>query len=265
MGSQLLWLDNPIALEPGLVGGKAAGLGQLCKLGARVPEGVVIPADAVMCIELEREVDSAIEAIVARAGRATMFAVRSSATVEDGHHASYAGMYKTILDVGPDEVMEAVEECRRSASSARINTYRNVLNRVDEAAAPVAVVIQRMLEPEVSGVCFTINPITGDPDEMIIEAAVGLGERVVGGEVTPDYYCLRLADGALLNFEPGDDSTDGAPLLSHGDRLLLCAEAKTVSESFGLPVDLEFAFAGGGLYLLQARPVTKVARRAVVA
>lgn len=265
MIENLFWLNSLVALDPRIVGGKAHGLAQLCKMGARVPDGLVIPGDVVLSEAIERELDEAVSIILAKCGPKTRFAVRSSSTVEDGVTASYAGMYKTLLDVAADQVAEAVADCRQSANSARINTYRNVLQRVDEATAPLAIVIQRMLEPSYSGVCFTVNPITGDTGEMVIEVAAGVGERLVGGAVTPDYYCMRLSDGRLACFEPGDDSTNGEPLLSEADRLLICTEAKTISESFGLPVDIEFAFADGELYLLQARPVTNIISRLEIA
>jgi len=265
MIENLFWLNSLVSLDPRLVGGKACGLAKLFKMGARVPEGIVIPADIAINEVIERELDEAITILLAKCGPSTRFAVRSSATVEDGVAASYAGMFKTVLDVGGDDVAMAVADCRQSAKSARIDTYRSVMKRADEATAPVAIVVQRMLNPSCSGVCFTINPITGDTDEMVIEVAIGVGERVVSGIVTPDYYCMRLTDGALLCFEPGEDSVNGEPLLSEGDRLLVCTEAKTVSESFGLPIDIEFAFAEDILYLLQARPITMAIKRVEIA
>jgi rifampicin phosphotransferase len=255
MTSRLLRLDGSLPLDHTIVGGKAIGLARLCALGANVPDGVVVPAGVCWSSALEGDIRHAVDSLAPAGEPMPRLAVRSSATVEDSLGASYAGMYKTVLCVAPDDVPAAVDACRRSACSARLRAYRHALTRASEEGARVAVIVQRMLQPDYAGVCFTADPVSCDPSKLVIEATRGLGDRLVGGAVIPDYYRLRLADGTLLHFVPGDDAA-AAPVLPDILLHVLWREAKRIGEALRCPVDLEFASMAGCLYLLQARPVT---------
>ncbi|RRO18282.1 pyruvate, water dikinase [Saccharopolyspora rhizosphaerae] len=226
------------ALE--LVGGKAAGLGELLKAGFRVPDGFCLTTRAHAAGEVpEREV---LEAH-ARLGGGPV-AVRSSATAEDRPDASFAGQQDTFLDVsGEQELLSAVHRCWDSLHSERAVAYREATGFAGDLH--MAVVVQRMVDAQVAGVLFTANPLTGRRSEVVVDAAPGLGDAVVDGSVTADHYVL-----------------DGTPPRSDGclDRDQLEALRKTgvrVQERFGAPQDVEWAIdRDGRLWLLQSRAVT---------
>src|SRR5260221_12434764 len=152
------------------VGSKAANLGDLLRAGFPLPEGVVMLDDG--------EPDPSEILQVLGGGP---FAVRSSAVAEDLADASFAGQYKTVLNVhGADAVREAIRHVRTSAASVRAQQYAAAHGL--SGSGGIAVLVQRMLAPEAAGVAFTADPVTGRRDEVVITAARGLGERVVSGE-----------------------------------------------------------------------------------
>ncbi|PZF80292.1 PEP/pyruvate-binding domain-containing protein [Jiangella anatolica] len=168
-------------------------------------------------------------------------AVRSSAADEDTAHASAAGQYETVLGVrGAAAVTKAVRTCWASAHSDRAVAYRD-----GAAAAPMAVIVQRLVEADVSGVLFT-------GDDVVIEASWGLGAGVVGGTVTPDAYRVG-ADGVVTR---AATHQRGRPVLDDGTANALARLGRRVEALLGGPQDVEWAIAGGELWLLQARPVT---------
>ncbi|MEV7624864.1 PEP/pyruvate-binding domain-containing protein [Actinoplanes sp. NPDC089786] len=201
-----------------VVGGKAAGLGELIRLGERVPDGFVITPSASSSDVLDA---------YARLGGGTV-AVRSSATAEDRADASFAGQYDSVLGVdGDDALLAAVEACRASLHGSRAVPYRSTRG-VPADDVHMAVVVQRMVDAEVAGVLFTADPVTGRRDAMLAEAAGGTG--VVDGTTTVD----RAA-------APAD----------------LAAVGERVQRHFGAPQDIEWARdRDGTLWLLQARPIT---------
>jgi pyruvate,water dikinase len=176
-------------------------------------------------------------------------AVRSSACAEDSDTASYAGQQETYLNVsGGDDVCRHVVDCWASFFSERALFYRARKGSLDDLR--MAVVVQQMVEPEKSGVLFTVDPVQRRRDQMIVEAIYGLGEHVVSGEATPDHYVVdrtgatkreHLANGGVL--EPSELTE-------------LAALGRSLEERFGAPQDVEWAIAGGRLFLLQSRPVT---------
>jgi phosphoenolpyruvate synthase/pyruvate phosphate dikinase len=215
-------------------GGKGANLGELISAGLPVPPGFCVTTGAyrraVAETGLAEAIDEALRDVrdddlasaeAASAGIGTLFedlplpdalaeaildayrslgvppvAVRSSATTEDLPGASFAGQQATSLNVrGGDELLGAVRRCWASLWSARAIAYRKRQGFHHERAA-VAVVVQRLVPAEVSGVLFTANPVTGARHELVINAALGLGEAVVGGLTTPDSFIL---DHATLN------------------------------------------------------------------
>ena len=259
------------ASDTSVFGSKAVGLGDAIRDGLPVPPGVALSGPIVEAVASEDEQAIAQVAEAIRDLRAPL-AVRSSAVDEDGKDASFAGQHLTLLNVpSVEEVPSAVRDIWWSANSDSAITYRQ---RVGLFTRPsVGVVIQTLLDPDVAGVMFTENPVTG-ADERVIEASWGLGEAVVAGLVIPDTYRVDRS-GQVLERTPGLKRTairslpDGGTVeedvpaelaeklsldddqLEQMNRLALRCE-----EVYGRARDIEWAFAGGTLYLLQCRAVT---------
>ena len=260
------------ASEESLFGAKAVGLGDAIRAGLPVPSGVALSGSIVDAIASDDEAAVARMDDAVRALRAPL-AVRSSCVDEDGAQASFAGQHLTLLNVpGADEVSSAVREIWWSANSDSAITYRQRVGLFTQPS--VGVVVQSLLDPDVAGVMFTTNPVTG-ADERVIEATWGLGEAVVDGRVIPDQYRVersglvleRMAgrkDVAIRTLPDGgtrDEQVDPAFVerLCLGDDELqqLNALAGQCEQIYGPGRDIEFAFAGGELFLLQCRAVTR--------
>ncbi|HEY3034966.1 MAG TPA: PEP/pyruvate-binding domain-containing protein, partial [Streptosporangiaceae bacterium] len=174
----------------------------------------------------------------------------SSGSAEDLPGASFAGQYESVLGVdGVDAVAEAVVRCATSARSERVAAY--AAGRMGDAgpAGPrMAVLIQAMVQAEAAGVAFTADPVTGDRDEVLVSAVRGLGERLVGGETTPDEW--RVRDGQARRVAGPEGAIDAQ------DAARVGALAAAVEAAFGQPQDVEWAIAGGELFVIQARPIT---------
>jgi pyruvate,water dikinase len=276
----LLWLGDPKSFDAALVGGKAANLSRLARLYYRVPDGFSLPVtvmDEAHPLDLRDEILCAISDLMA-CHRLSEFsaAVRSSAVDEDGITASFAGQHETYLNiVGADAIIQAVTRCWESAHSERALEYRRKQGLSIEHVQ-IAVLVQQLVASDVSAVVFSANPITGNRDEIVINASWGLGESIVGGTVTPDTFILRKSDLAVVQRVISDKQrmTVSAPEGTHEvgvPRFLRnttslndeqCIEmAKltlTLEATMELPVDVECAYAGGELYLLQCRPITRL-------
>lgn len=202
-------------------------------------------------------------------------AIRSSATAEDTAEFSFAGMFESFLNVeGADEVARRVRSCWASTFHARVLYYR-VKNGM-AAEMPVAVIVQRMIESEKAGVMFTVDPATRDPRLMVIEAAWGLGEVVVLGQVTPDHYVLdkdslalrsrvvnrkaflltRRGDEPTVRVDLSGDPRENAAVLGDVELRALGELGRETEAHYGAPQDIEFAVADGTIYLTQTRPIT---------
>ncbi|MPZ73357.1 MAG: hypothetical protein GEU74_09020 [Nitriliruptorales bacterium] len=217
------------------MGAKAANLGELIHAGFDVPEGFVGTGECD---------DELIEA--ARRWGDVPLAVRSSSAAEDLPDASFAGQYESVLDVrGPDDLAAALRRVRASVTTERVRHYE--VGRAGDAVGGIGVIVQRQVPADAAGVVFTANPVTG-ADEIVVSAVRGLGERLVSGETDPDEWVVRGGKAACLR----------APQQSLGDdQVVEVAEvARRVAAHFGFPVDVEWAFEGDRLWLLQARPVT---------
>ena len=255
-------------------GGKASALAHALRVGLPVPDGFALDWDTVANFA---EVDFALRDALRSAGGRV--AVRSSAIGEDSVDASFAGQHATILNVTTDSaLLDAINTIRASAHHDGVLEYRQ---RMNIAGAPrIAIVLQRMVEAEAAGVLFTRDPVTG-AEQRVIESAWGLGEAVVAGLVTPDRF--RIAEnGTVLSREAGrkdiairygpdggtvetplDDITAARLTLDDAQLAKLNALAKKCEQHFGGPQDIEWAFAGGELYLLQSRPVTRMAEETI--
>ncbi|MGC4767429.1 PEP/pyruvate-binding domain-containing protein [Micromonospora sp. DT44] len=226
-----------------LVGGKAAGLGALLRHGERVPEGFCVTTEAYRHgVVPVAEIIGAYE----RLGAGPV-AVRSSATAEDLPDASFAGQQDTVLGVtGAEELVAAVEKCWDSLHSDRATAYREA-HDIDPQKLAMAVVVQRMVTPVVAGVLYTANPLTGRRDEMVVDAALGLGTAVVDGATAVDHYVL---DGV---------ARDDTGCLTSAQLERLRAAGERLAGHFGCPQDVEWAIdADDVLWLLQSRPITSL-------
>jgi phosphohistidine swiveling domain-containing protein len=319
MTTNILWFDDPAATDVSLVGGKGANLARLTQGSFAVPPGFCITTTAcasflagtgidveltAMIGELDHDDPAALDALTGRMralitnaplpqaladeitgslatlGAEHFVAVRSSATAEDLAEASFAGLHDSYLDVrGVAELLDAVKACWASLWTGRAAVYRHAKG-FDHGSVGISVVVQQMVEAEVSGVVFTANPITTATDEMVINASYGLGESIVQGIVTPDEYTLKTATLRVVNrtlgpkavrtvrdpatgvgttTEPVPDAMQRTHALDDQQLTELGRLARRVQSHYGeVPQDIEWAFADGQLHLLQSRPVTGV-------
>jgi pyruvate,water dikinase len=274
-GPEVLWLDDPRAADAALTGGKAANLSRLAG-AAEVPPGFVL---ALPGTSLGRDAHAlavaAYRELAERTGvEEPSVAVRSSAVDEDGADASFAGQHDTFLNVrGTDELRFALARCVASFGSDRALEYRRA-SGLPETPERVAVLVQWLVPADAAGVVFSANPVTGARDEVLVNASWGLGESVVSGTVTPD--ALRLAHGDLALRDrvvadkrtmtiAGPGGTRDVPVPGRMARLpavsdeqarAAAALALDLEHRMGFPVDLEVAWTGSDLFLLQCRPIT---------
>ena len=299
--------DVPIA------GGKGASLGEMTKAGFPVPPGFVIVAQAyeqfvkhckidgkiaaslkgldienteqldkvanevqkhILAEKLSEELKKEILAAYKELGPGFV-AVRSSATAEDLPGASFAGQQATFLNVkGDAELITAVQECWASLFTARAIYYRQTKG-FDHMKTLIAVVVQNMIDSRAAGVAFSVNPVDGNRNDIMIEASFGLGEAVVSGQVTPDLYIVHK-DTLKIHEKTVNEQTWGfyrdpktgktvkkdvpdpnAQVLTDKEIEEIGALVKKVEAHYGIPEDTEWAVdEKGTIFLLQARPVT---------
>jgi rifampicin phosphotransferase len=254
-----------------LVGGKGYGLAQTMRAGLPVPDGFVVTAEAFR--RSQPQIDDTLWQQIVQAYRDLGMgpvAVRSSALGEDGAETSYAGQQETILGiVGEEALKRGIERCWASLRTERAKAYREQLG-VDESNLAMAVVVQRLIDADVAGVLFTIDPIDAGERSMRVEASWGLGESVVSGRVTPDRFQVDRESGNVLSREPGlkthrvtrhgeqDVPADEQKrlCLSDDDLRRLAELGRRVEAYYRAPRDIEWALADDQLWLLQARPIT---------
>jgi pyruvate,water dikinase len=253
-------------------GSKAVGLGQAARAGLPLPPGLAVSGALVDAVAGNDE--KAIKKLArAAAGVRAPLAVRSSAVDEDGSQASFAGQHLTLLNVASaDELPRALRDVWWSANDDSVIGYRRHVQLTGRPS--VGVVVQSLLDPDVAGVMFTSNPITG-ADERLLEASWGLGEAVVQGAVIPDRYRISR-NGDVLERTAGRKNVAIRPTSGGGtveeavppERVeALCLDDARLAELndlaarcerlYGPKRDLEWAFASGSLYLLQCRAITR--------
>ena len=302
-----------------IVGGKGASLGELYQAGIPVPKGFVVTAQTYYGFlegaKLESHIQSAMDGLdcndseaLAKASQRVKeaikgaplpktiaqeivkayrslgqgpVAVRSSATAEDLPDASFAGQQSTFLNiVGDDNVVRAVQECWASLFEPRAIFYRWEQG-FDHLKVGIAVVVQRMVQSQTSGVLFTVDPISNNPRRITIEAVLGLGEAIVSGAITPDYYVVDKENVDIVERKPALqtrmlvrnpkialDSEDanvwvdvaqrkqGSQKLTNDQIVALAHMAKRIEKLYDSPQDIEWAQEDGNLYIVQSRPIT---------
>lgn len=303
---------NKISIKDvSIAGGKGASLGEMVQAGMAVPPGFAILASAFedflkknglekkingilseIQISDSNQVESASGKIVSlineqevpnnladeireeyKNHKLSRVAVRSSATSEDSLTASWAGELETYLNVDEDNLLDSVKKCWSSLYSPRAILYRFEKGMNDQQVL-VAVVVQQMIQSEVSGITFTVHPVTKDKDQMVIEAGYGLGEAIVGGMITPDNYIISKKDDVILEKNIAEQSmmiTRGfkdteekeVPIgmqnqqkLNDSKILELSKICKHIEEHYKKPQDIEWAMEKGKIYITQSRPIT---------
>jgi rifampicin phosphotransferase len=284
----ITWIGDSACGRPEIVGGKAANLSRLAA-AYPVPPGFCLTTDAfrvsnnskqasapVLPSEILAELNAAYEKLRALSKEPLAVAVRSSAADEDGHEDSFAGQLETFLNVTScDGLRNAVQRCWGSLHTAQAEAYRK--NRglaVDDSQ--IAVLVQQLVRADVSAVVFSANPITGDENEVVINASWGLGESIVGGTVSPDTLVLAKLDLHLVSQQIGKKemmtvrtengteevkvptSLQSQPVITHEQAMELANLVLDLEREMGWQVDVECAYQDDQLYLLQCRPITAV-------
>jgi pyruvate, water dikinase len=294
-----------------IAGGKGASLGEMTQAKIPVPPGFVVLAGAFDRFLEETDLDVEIEAIlhtvkhqdvssVDRASeeiqklildadfpqdlkaavmsefaklKAPYVAVRSSATAEDSSIASWAGELDTYLNTTKKDLFANVKRCWASLFTPRAIFYR-FEKKLHKTPVSVAVVVQAMVQSEVSGICFTVHPVTKDYGQIVLEAGYGLGEAIVGGKITPDTYIIHKKSWLILDKNISDQSmmiikdkkgTAEKPVpkpkrdkqkLPDSKILKLAKLCQHIEQHYKKPQDIEWAVVKGKIYILQSRPIT---------
>src|SRR5215470_17474010 len=202
----------------------------------------------------------------------TLFAVRSSSPHEDLEGSSFAGGYETVLGVTPERLRDAIKRCFLSALDQRVVVYMRA-NGFDATDPKIAVVVQKQIASDISGVGFSLNPVTNNYDDAVFNANWGLGETVVASLVTPDTFTVdkvreEVKEAVIgskefsiwLTQKGGTEERkqyrSNDQTLSQTQLIALTRLVANVDKIYGMPMDIEWAYEHDRLYLLQARPIT---------
>jgi phosphoenolpyruvate synthase/pyruvate phosphate dikinase len=286
---EVLWLGHADCHDVERAGAKAASLSRLAA-SYRIPPGFCLTAEAysqwaartgsgepgsTIPPPLYNALASAYQSLADRCGVPDLrVAVRSSAVEEDGTAHSFAGQFETYLNiVGVDAIAHAVLRCWTSVRSDRALAYRQGRDSNLEGVR-LAVLVQQFVPADAAAVVFSANPVTGSLDELVINASWGLGESLVGGSVTPDTFVLRKSDLAVVSRDIAEKrqmtvlAHEGtqevavprrqqrSPSIDDSQVVELARLSVALELAKGWPVDIECAYRGRDLYLLQCRPIT---------
>ena len=220
----------------------------------------------------QRALERLREDLAARCGEDTRLAVRSSSPEEDLETASFAGGYETRLGVPLDGLEDALRDCAASSLDVRVLLYK-MEHGFDDLAPRLAVVVQEQIDSTVAGVAFSLNPVTNDYDEAVIDANWGLGTSVVDGRVSPDHFVVNTVERSVVGATTGEkavsvrldaesgireqeESRAADRTLSDAQLFELTDELCRIEALYKRPVDVEWAYVGDQLHVLQARPIT---------
>jgi phosphohistidine swiveling domain-containing protein len=247
----ILVIPGAQACDVRQVGGKAAALGELVRAGFDVPAFLVIMSDSFSDGGLNDAARDLLAQHMPALGPG-LYAVRSSGTEEDGSAHSHAGQFLSFLGVAGPDVAEAALKVWRSGSTETLRAYRASRGLAAESGAP-AVIVQQLVKARAAGVAFSADPVSGRRDRIVVAATSGLGDQLVGGETDGENFLIDRASGTLLQAPEGG-------VLGATDVAALVALVVRVEEQRGAPQDIEWAFEGDRLFLLQARPITTALR-----
>ena len=299
-----------------IAGGKGASLGEMLNANIPVPDGYVVTADTfdyfLKETDLIQEIDAILNTVDTKAIHtvehasekiqamiksvdmpqdiatevlsqfkdlnAEYVAVRSSATAEDGADHAWAGQLDSYLNTTEENLLEMVQSCWASLFTPRAIFYR-FEKGLHTTHISVAVVVQKMVNSEISGIAFSVHPVTEDYNQIIIEAGLGLGEAIVSGSVTPDSYVVSKVPREIIDTNVNTQNKAlyrGTTKTEHGfnewkdlseteanqqvltpkQTLELSNIIITIENHYGFPCDIEWAFEGGTFYIVQSRPIT---------
>lgn len=213
------------------IGGKAKTLIELKNLGFNVPDFFVISSDIQNIISIQNDIHKAYDDL------GGIVAVRSSAIGEDGVVKSFAGQYKSILNVSRECLIGAIEECIES-----LNTTHALVYSQNNAVGKMAVIVQKMVSADISGVAFSADPVKNNKSVLIIESVNGPCELLVSGKVTPDHYVISKNNITGSNIP--------------NDIKCVAEVTKEIENKLGYFADVEWVISKSDLYILQARPIT---------
>ena len=229
-------------------GGKARALARLDRAGFNPPDFFVILPHAFNTKGLKPAHRKELDARLAQLGKGP-FAVRSSGAQEDGAEHSHAGQFLSLLNIDAKRVPKAAHRVWQSGHAGSVNAYRKTHGLVEADPAP-AVVVQQMINATSAGVAFSADPVSGSRNRAIVSAIKGLGDALVSGEEDGETWQIDVMQKSIAE-RPGDD-----PVLSDEQAFGVARLAQDVEAAFGAPQDIEWAFEGDKLYILQARPIT---------
>lgn len=229
-------------------GRKAAPLHELVMAGLPVPPGFIVPPDLDLG-GLEARIEAAVRSI-----GGFPVAARSSGHLEDLAGSSFAGQYVSKLQITTlAQLMEGIAACRNSAQSPQVVSYLKK-NGLPQSEARVSVLVQRMVDAAVAGVAFSIHPTTGREEHALFECCRGLGEKLVSGQTAPTRYVVHLENGSVVERDAGAEDVGLDPEVLN----LLRRYTLKLQAYFGRPQDIEWAWDGKKLWILQSRPITRI-------
>jgi phosphoenolpyruvate synthase/pyruvate phosphate dikinase len=287
-----IWLTDIDQGDLSLVGGKAFNLARLHALGLHVPLGYCVPtpifdelarqepiqAQLINCpkdgsfeqlstwahglrnriVEVQlppkiREpILAAFDRLVLETGVPEV-AVRSSGIAEDSSRTSFAGQFATFLSVYRNDLLQSIKQCWASPFSPRAIAYSYKLG-LPVADQRIAVIVQRMIKATSAGIMFTIEPVTGNASQLVLEAVSGSGEPLVSGRAIPNRFNIDKESCSILESTLAGESV--TPVLTYDQIVMIAKSGLFIERAFGWPQDIEWAFENGELYVLQTRPIT---------